>query len=140
MTYEEFYYSIDCKFPYHDEAAWKHLIAVAHDIGEDAPFLVLHEICRVPASEALNPGKHLEMYAYWKASFSSPVQHIVEPACLSYINKQGLSDSQAIEIMGRLAQYPKSFNALQIVLFSCDDEKGLVDDKYEKIIGQWKAI
>ncbi|TMP01938.1 hypothetical protein CWC11_20485, partial [Pseudoalteromonas sp. S3178] len=48
MTYEEFYYSIDCKFPYHQESEWKHIIVQSIEIGDDAPFLVLHEICRVP--------------------------------------------------------------------------------------------
>jgi len=73
MNYEEFYYSIDCKFPYHQETEWKRIIGQSIEIGEDAPFLVLHEICRVPASEKLDQVKHMEMYKYWKQSFVSPV-------------------------------------------------------------------
>jgi len=139
MTYEEFYYSIDCKFPYHDEDEWKRLILQSIEIGDDAPFLVLHEICRLPASQKLDKAKHMEMYQYWKGAFSSPVQKIVEPACLSFISKQELADSEALEIMGKLSKYPKSYNALQVVLFSCSDDDELVNDKYEEIVSTWKA-
>lgn len=139
MTYEEFYYSIDCKFPYHQESEWKRIIEQSIEIGEDAPFLVLHEICRVPASEKLDQVKHMEVYKYWKQSFASPVQDIVEPAALSYINKTEITDSEALDIMERLSPFPKSYNALQVVLFSCPDDDELVDEKYENIVAMWKS-
>lgn len=139
MTYEEFYYSIDCKFPYHDESEWKRIIERSIELGEEAPFLVLHELCRVPASEKLEQAKHMEIYNYWKQSFSSPLQEIVEPASLSYINKGELTDSEALEIMDKLSEFPKSYNALQVVLFSCPDDDELVDEKYESIVGMWKS-
>ena len=139
MTYEEFYYSIDCKFPYHDESEWKRIIHQSIDIGGDAPFMVLHEICRVPASEKLEEAKHLEMYNYWKESFSCPVQEIVEPASLTYIHKGELTDKEALEIMVKISKFPNSYNALQVVLFSCPDDDELVDDKYEEIVSIWKT-
>ncbi|TKB45294.1 hypothetical protein [Thalassotalea mangrovi] len=139
MNYEEFYYSIDCKFPYHDESEWKRIVAQSIEIGEDAPFLVLHEICRLPASEKLEHAKHMEMYKYWKNSFFSPVQEIVEPASLSYINKMELSDNEALAIMDKLSEYPESFNALQVVLFSCPDDDENVDNKYRETIRLWKS-
>jgi hypothetical protein len=139
MTYEEFYYNIDCKFPYHQESEWKRIIGKSIEIGEDAPFLVLHEICRVPASEKLEQAKHLEMYKFWKQSFVSPVQDIVEPAALSYINKTEISDTEALSIMAKLSAFPKSYNALQVVLFSCPDENESVNEKYENIVAQWKS-
>ncbi|MBC3767473.1 hypothetical protein [Neptunicella marina] len=139
MTYEEFYYSIDCNFPYHNESEWKRIIQQSIEIGGDAPFMVLHEICRVPASEKIEEAKHLEMYNFWKESFSSPVQEIVEPASLSYINKGELTDNEALEIMVKLSKFPNSYNALQVVLFSCPDDKDLVDEKYEEIVSMWKS-
>jgi hypothetical protein len=139
MTYEEFYYSIDCNFPYHDESEWKRIIQQSIEIGDDAPFMVLHEICRVPASEKIEEAKHLEMYNYWKESFSSPVQEIVEPASLTYINKGELTDNEALEIMVKLSKFPNSYNALQVVLFSCPDDEELVDGKYEEIVSMWKS-
>ena len=139
MTYKEFYYSIDCKFPYHQEWEWKQIIDQSIEIGEDAPFLVLHEICRVPASEKLDQAKHMEIYKYWKQSFASPVQDIVEAASLSYINKTEVSGSEALGIMEELSAFPKSYNALQVVLFSCPDDNELVEKKYESIVAQWKS-
>ena len=139
MTYEEFYYSIDCNFPYHDENEWKRIIQQSIEIGDDAPFMVLHEICRVPASEKIEESKHLEMYNYWKESFSSPVQEIVEPASLTYINKGELTDNEALVIMVKLSKFPNSYNALQVVLFSCPDDEELVDGKYEEIVSMWKS-
>ena len=100
---------------------------------------MLHEICRVPASEKLDQAKHMEMYQFWKQSFSSPVQNIVEPASLSYINKTQISDSEALGIMEKISAFPKSHNALQVVLFSCPDDDELVDEKYENIVTQWKS-
>jgi hypothetical protein len=138
MNYEEFYYSIDCKFPYHDEDEWKRIIQKSLEIGADAPFLVLHEICRVPASEKLDKTKHMEMYQYWKNSFSSIVQEIVEPASLAHIDKLDLGDTEALEIMNKLSKYPKSYNALQVVLFSCPDDDELVNDKYDEIVSMWQ--
>ena len=138
MNYEEFYYSIDCKFPYHDEDEWKRVILKSLEIGADAPFLVLHEICRVPASEKLDKTKHMEMYEYWKNSFSSIVQEIVEPASLAHINKLDLDDTEALEVMNKLSKYPKSYNALQVVLFSCPDDDELVNDKYDEIVSIWQ--
>ncbi|MCL2915591.1 hypothetical protein L2725_17690 [Shewanella corallii] len=139
MTYEEFYYSIDCKFPYHQESEWKRIIGQSIEIGEDAHFLVLQEICRVPSSEKLDQVKHMEMYKYWKQSSFSPVQDIVEPASLSYINKTEISDSEALSIMEKLSAFPKSYNALQVVLFSCPDVDELVGEKYESIVAKWKS-
>jgi hypothetical protein len=139
MTYEEFYYSIDCKFPYHSPEEWKDLINLSLDIGHDAPFLVLHEICRVPASENLDSAKHMEIYEYWKTAFIHPIQEIIEPAILSYISKEDLPDETALSIMEAVRPYKKSYNALSIVLFSCPDDEDKVDDKYEEIVAEWKV-
>ncbi|TMP01957.1 hypothetical protein CWC11_20380, partial [Pseudoalteromonas sp. S3178] len=92
-----------------------------------------------PASEKLDKAKHMKIYKFWKQSFSSPVQNIVEPASLSYINKTEISDSEALSIMEKLSAFPKSYNALQVVLFSCSDDDELVDEKYENIVAQWKS-
>ena len=140
MNYEEFYYSIDCKFPYHDKDAWKKVINTSLTVGGDAPFLVLHEICRVPASEKLEQNNHREIYDYWKESFSHPVQSIVETASLSYINKEELSDERALDILEKLREYPKSYNAMKIILFACANEDDLVEDKYDEIESEWSNI
>tara|TARA_B100000809_G_scaffold242882_1_gene267369 strand:+ start:4 stop:426 length:423 start_codon:yes stop_codon:yes gene_type:complete len=139
MNYEEFYYSIDCNFPYKNAELWKKIIHQSHEVGDDAPFLVLHEICRLPSSIKLNLNSHLEIYNYWKNSFVSPVIELVEPACLALINKVDLEDSKAIEIMNQISEYPKSYNALTVVLFSCPDDDEIVDDLYEKIKSEWKS-
>jgi hypothetical protein len=138
MTYQEFYAHIDCHFPYHNPAAWQQLIAQALDIGGDAPFLVLHEICRLPSSVTLSLEQHLAMYAYWQASFSHPVQDIVEPASLALIQQQLLSDAEVMHIMEQLRTYPQQSSALQVALFACADEQGLVDAKYEAIVSAWQ--
>jgi hypothetical protein len=138
MTYEEFYYSIDCTFPYHSPEEWKGIIDLTLDIGYDASFLVLHEICRVPASENLDSTKHMQIYEYWKSVFTHPVQDIIELAILSYISKEDLSDEAAHSIMEAVRPYKKSYNSLTIVMFSCPDDEDKVDDKYEEIVAEWK--
>ena len=138
MTYQEFYAHIDCRFPYHDTAAWQQLIAQSLEIGGDAPFLVLHEICRLPTSVTLNLEQHLAMYAYWKAAFSHPMQDIVEPASLALIQRQFLSDAEVIHIMEQLRAYPQQYSALQVALSACADEQGVVDAKYEEIVSEWQ--
>ena len=140
MNYEEFYCSIDCNFPYHNNDKWKKVVSQSLSIGGDAPFLVLQEICRLPASENLEQSKHLDIYNYWKSSFSNPIQEIVEPACLALIKKEYLDDDIALEIMGKLRFSPKSYNALQVVYFASEDKKGLIDTIYEEIVNEWKNI
>ncbi|OQX07780.1 MAG: hypothetical protein BWK73_27170 [Thiothrix lacustris] len=95
MTYQEFYANIDCRFPYHDTAAWQQLIA-------------------------------------------QPVQDIVEPASLALIQQQLLSDAEVMYIMEQLRAYPQQSSALQVALFACADEQGLVDAKYEEIVSEWQ--
>ncbi|UJS24813.1 hypothetical protein [Thiothrix winogradskyi] len=138
MTYQEFYTHIDCRFPYHDTAAWQQLIAQSLEIGGDVPFLVLHEICRLPTSVTLNIEQHLAMYAYWKTVFSHCVQDIVEPASLALIQRQLLSDADVIYIMEQLRAYSQQYSALQVALFACVDEQGVVDAKYEEIASEWQ--
>jgi hypothetical protein len=138
MTYQQFCDHIDCRFPYHDTAAWQQLIAQSLAIGGDAPFLVLHEICRLPSSVTLSLEQHLAMYAYWKAAFFHPVQDIVEPASLALIQQQLLSDAEVMHIMEQLHAYPQQPSALQVALFACADEQGLVDAKYEAIVSEWQ--
>jgi hypothetical protein len=65
------------------------------------------------------------------------VQEIVEPASLAHINKLDLADTEALEVMNKLSKYPKSYNALQVVLFSCPDDDELVNDKYDEIVSMW---
>ena len=62
-----------------------------------------------------------------------------KPASLSYINKAEITDSEALDIMEKLSVFPKSYNALQVVLFSCSDDVELVDEKYESIVAKWKS-
>ena len=138
MTYQEFYAHIDCNFPYHDTTAWQQLIMQSLAIGGDAPFLVLHEICRLPSSVSLSLEQHLAIYTYWKTAFAHPVQDIVEPASLALIQQQLLSDTEIIHIMEQLQAYPQQHSALQVALFACADERGLVDAKYEEIISEWQ--
>jgi hypothetical protein len=78
------------------------------------------------------------MYAYWKAAFFHPVQDIVEPASLALIQQQLLSDAEIIHIMEQLRAYPQQYSALQVALFACADEQGLVDAKYEEIVREWQ--
>lgn len=92
-----------------------------------------------PSLREAGSSKALEMYKYWKQQFSSPVQDIVEPASLSYINKTEITDSEALDIMEKLSAFPKSYNALQVVLFACPDDDELVDEKYENIVAMWKS-
>ncbi len=140
MTYEEFYKEIDCNFPYQDETKWKQVIAQGHEIGLDAPFLVLHEICRKPFSVELDQESHMKIYEYWQSSFTHPLINILKPACLAHINNSCLSVEKVIKIMAKVRQFPKRYNALQIIYFACEDKEEVVEAKYEEILGEWKPI
>ncbi|WP_090368595.1 hypothetical protein [Ferrimonas sediminum] len=140
MKYEDFSKSIDCNFPYDDVRLWKKIIHQSAEIGEGAPFVVLHEICRVPLSKKLSKHKQLEIYNYWKAKFGGPVQKIIEPACLSFIDKTEINDSKALEMMRELIGFPGSYIALQLVLYSCPDDDDVVSDEYDKIVKQWQRL
>ncbi len=138
MTYEEFYREIDCNFPYQDETKWKQVIAQGHEIGLDAPFLVLHEICRKPFSVELDQESQMKIFEYWQSSFTHPLINILKPACLAHINNSRLSVDEVIQIMDEVKEFPKSHTALQIICFACEDDEGLVEAKYEEILDEWK--
>jgi hypothetical protein len=140
MTCTEFYYSIDCQFPYHHEEAWKKIILEALEVCGDAPFLVLHEICRLPSSITLDLTAHLKIYGYWKSSFTDPIQDLIEPASLALMNQHHISDAAALEIMEKLRPYPKNYNALLMVLFASIDDRDFVENKYQDILSEWKKF
>ncbi|MBK8453443.1 MAG: hypothetical protein WAQ53_07425 [Thiofilum sp.] len=120
MTYQKLYAHIDYNFPCHDAASCQQLIVQLLEIGGDAPFLVLH--------------------VYWKSAFSHPMQDIVEPASMALIQQRLLSDEEVIRIMEQLRTYSQLSSALQVALFACADEQGLVDAKYEEIVSEWQRL
>lgn len=139
MTEDEFIQSIDCSFPYADEARWRELIDLGASISPNAAFMVLHEICRAPIDVVIDPGTLSNMLDVWQVRFKHPLVEVVLPAAEAMLRHETITVQAALMAMRRVASYPGQYNALSIPYFACDDVNDKADVLYEEIIRSWSA-
>ena len=138
MTEVEFINSIDCRFPYDNEAECLRLIAMAPQISTNAAFMVLHELARVPHSRQIEQKYLLRMVDNWGQYFSHPLSKALVDVAQKMICKEFVPLNASIELMNKISQFPNEYCALSIAYFSCDDPSGKIDEIYESIEALWK--
>ncbi len=139
MNEADFISSIDCAFPYRRPLQWRRLSASAARISSNAAFMVLHEVCRVPASRRIEHARRLAIIGHLRRRFRHPVLRIVHPAVDSYLSGKRLRPSAAAALMRRLAPHPGQFIALAICYFSADDRLGELERTYQEVVRQWTS-
>lgn len=139
MNEADFISSIDCAFPYGRPLQWRRLSASAARISSDAAFMVLHEVCRLPASRRVEHAQRLAIIGHLRRRFRHPALRIVDPAVDSYLNGKRLRPSTAATLMRRVAPHRGQFNALAICYFSADDRLGALERTYQEIVRQWTS-
>lgn len=139
MTEQEFADSIDCKFPYRDEAAWKRAMETASAISANACFIALEEVCRVPKGRRVSKRDRRRMLEYWQARCDHPLKEIVLPFAIALIEDRTIPLPEAFEGIRAAAQYPGQYAAMNIVYFSCDDEDGEADALYKAVVARWET-
>lgn len=136
MTEQEFCNSIDCYFPYHDKKRVNDLIEEARSISDNAMFSVLHEIVRAPKEVPANLIK--ELYARWCNGFNHFLLEAVKEAAEAMLDNNELTVERALELLPQFENEIGQYSALTIIYFSCDDEHGEVDEKYNQICTDWE--
>ena len=137
MNEAEFISAIDCAFPHERPTRWRRLSALAARISPNAAFMVLHEVCRSPASRRDTEAQGRAIVSHLQRRFRHPALRAVYPAVASYLTGKKLRPSTAAAQMRKLAPYTGQYNALNICYFSADDRRGVLERTYERIVRDW---
>jgi hypothetical protein len=139
MSESEFSDLIDCRFPYRDTNGCRELIALGASISPNAAFMVHHEICRPPRSEAVESSVLQGLLSEWVASFNHPLLGLVLPIADEMTRGQQVEVETALRAMREVAMYRGLFAALAILSMCCDDADDKVNDLYHEIVHAWEA-
>ncbi len=134
----EFIESIDSCFPYNNEVESTKLIEEGADISPNASFMVLYEICM--ASDKISKENFLRLLTTWRDSISHPLKNIMFGLGQIFISGTKMSDEDLMKVMKKIGEYPRQYNALNLVfsLLSTQDEK--VEKKYNQIVSEWRSL
>jgi hypothetical protein len=137
MNEAEFISAIDCGFPHERPTQWRRLSAAAARISPNAAFMVLHEVCRAPASRRTTESQARAIISHLQRRFRHPALKAIYPAVASYPTGKRLRPSAAAAQMRKLAPHTGQYNALNICFFSADDRQGALERTYERIVRDW---
>jgi hypothetical protein len=140
VTESEFISSIDCSFPYSDEAAWKELVEQGALLSPNAAYAVLYEVCLPPPKEKGKIGieRLKQIAAYWARHVKHSLSDMVLAVALKRIADKQISVLEALTYMNEVQPYPHEYSALAIVS-ACDDPEGIVKRRHDEIVKAWKS-
>ncbi len=136
-TEAEYLVSIDCCFPYHDEAGWRAAIDLGISISPNAGFAALDELSRPSRSAAASESRQKRMLAYWRARMKHPLTRVLARCAALRIEGKLLKPREAKGIMGLVAEYDRLHAAFAVVL-SVADSASLIDIMVDDIIIHWR--
>jgi hypothetical protein len=137
MTEAEYLVSIDCRFPYHDEAEWRSAIDLGISISPNAGFAALNELSRPSRNAAKPEARQKRMLAYWRARMEHPLTRVLARCAALRIEGKLLKPREAKSVMGLIAEYDGLHAALAVVL-SVADSASLIDIMVNDIIIHWR--
>lgn len=114
--------SIDCKFPYDEEAA-SAIIAKGWRISLNAAFCVLNELCRPPKSRVVTKQRLRDLIAEWAAGPDHPIKLPILRAAYALVDHSALPLREGVELMKRVAHVDGQHAALAIAYFATDSDK-----------------
>ena len=136
-TEAEYLASIDCCFPYHDEAEWRAAIDLGISISANAGFAALDGLSRPSRSAAASESRQKRMLAYWRARMKHPLTRLLARCAALRIEGKLLRPREAKGIMELVADYDGLHVALAVVL-SVADSASLIDIMVDDIIIHWR--
>ncbi|WP_156406194.1 hypothetical protein [Hydrogenophaga sp. Root209] len=137
MSESEFVELIDCRFPYGKPLEWHRLSACAARLSPNAAFMVIHEACRPPRDTVLASVEAQAIVRHVRRRFRHPLYRVAEPAIRAHISGRALSQSKAVRLMRKVAEYPNQYNALAICYLSANDRTGVLDSTYKQVVSSW---
>lgn len=139
-TYKAFLSKIDCRFPYSDIDLCTRLINEACRIGVDAPFAVAYEIAYPGRSETVSVQRRLELLEELAGQFSHPLKEPVLDVVRAIIAQREVTLKHLLSLMDDISKFADQGKALQIVYMAFDDRDGILEEKYNSVIADWKAL
>lgn len=145
MTEQEFLESIDLRFPYRDESAWRALIDQGRAYSSNANYGVLLEVVRLPRGLRVARRKRHAMVDYWRDGFEHPLAAIVTACARAQIDERAVEIPLVLSIMRRVGRYPDEYCALTIVEMAAFDLTtplaafDIIDHLSELIRTRWRA-
>lgn len=137
MNETDFISSIDCRFPYNDENKWINIMSRAIAISPNAMFMVLHELCRVPASANISQEKLLNIITEWENIFEHSAKEFVVEAGKAIIQNCLFSESKTVDYLKKIEPFDGQYNALTIIYFASNDFTDKIEQYYSEILNQW---
>jgi hypothetical protein len=130
--------SIDCQFPYQDQARAIALVEQACAISPNAAFAVVDEISRPPANELVS----IEFSTTLLSLIEQQLLHPLVPSIIGIARKLVLDQSipvmESVLVMREVEQFPGQYSALSIAYFACDDVDGIADAEFNRINAIWE--
>ena len=130
---------IDCRFPYHEHRAARHLIEEARAISLNAAFCVLQEICSPPYHSPVTLSRQQELLGQWVAAVDHPLAEAVLPCAKALLNREEVPPMIAGPVLLRVGQHDGQFAALALVLSATDDTAPAIIALAQEIRLRWEA-
>jgi hypothetical protein len=132
--------SIDCNFPYEDNALAVDLINKAALISSNAIFAVLEEICRAPRGKTVTSERQLDLLNMASALLIHPLKDIIIESCMKLIKNETAHDDEIFYKLHLIKEYPNQYCAMNIVYFTGCPGNENIDAECDKIINYWNTL
>lgn len=135
----DFISKIDACFPFNNMNSCFSLIEEAKQISPNAVFSVLEEIARISISDrkGISNKELINLFDKTVESFDHPLVDLIKPTVKLMIYEKTETVEGALKIMEKVEYFPGLWGALSIAYFSCDDENGIIENKYNEIRDKW---
>lgn len=137
MNEEEFIQQIDARFPYGDFEKCKYLIEQGSKFTDNASFMVLHELCRLPKGAKVDRAKLLYLIDHWMLINPHPLSNLVANLGKKILMDIEVPVSASIAAMEKIRPFKGLRCALSIPYFACDDVDGKADKIFNAIEKEW---
>lgn len=138
MTEQDFFDSVDCKFPYDDEAAGAELVREACRISANACFMIGEELSRPPRSVVAPIDVRLRILALLREGFEHPIRDKVLDVVATRISGGSLGFDETLALMREIEPFRNEYCAMNIIYFACDEDFDVqLDAEYTRIRSQW---
>jgi len=141
VTEQAFIDSIDCRFPYTDRDAGRHLVFEACHMSANAAFAVLNELARPGVGADAPVEVRQELISVLEDTLKRrphPLAPILVPVARRLVAGDKLSVPEALVCMQAIRSYSGQYAALSLAYMSCDDVAGEAEALYKEIINSWR--
>lgn len=122
MSEAAFIARIDCRFPYHDDAAGLALIDEAVAWSANACFAILEELARPPRSAAADEATRLRWMDALAERFDHPLKTLLFDLARALVLGRRVALRTALDAAEAIGAHPGQYAALNLAYFAASDE------------------